>query len=405
MISLLTGLAPVGAAVAATSELLRELREAEGDAGSFCDAVLKWLDLSQAQIAVLLGVTPQAVSKWVKEEGVAFLAKDRRAQRLYSALRLIGGERYTFSASRLMGLAREEGWGEISDIALNGVDPANLYGTSDELWIVSDSPGRIIDWPELRSVVFSDRRAEREKLVAVFTSTMEGAEQWAEMFEREAISTAIDDKGDIDAEKGRVFQAYVYIIVTNITMYSCDCVISNPGSLCMVIFASQKSPSTYQLCNGMYFAIGTAMDEFTRISHAVGIGADSAKINFFPTGVKLGREVFDYPPRFTDTVIAKRGRSHDDDRRDEERGLSVSQTGNGMAGGILRTTDRRSESAIRFNKQSKFCPIYLLAYKRRPGDSFNKTRTLRIVHDELDRQKKNDSSNTGDGGVSNHDFW
>lgn len=127
---------------------------------SIADDLLRKVELTQTQLAALLGVTPQAVSKGLKEDGITYFGKESRAQRLYSALMFIGGDRYNLSASRLKELAPQVGWGSVEETSNSGIRPIELYEKADELWVISNSPAKIIDWEAMKNIVFSERKRE-----------------------------------------------------------------------------------------------------------------------------------------------------------------------------------------------------------------------------------------------------
>lgn len=235
-------------------------------------------------------------------------------------------------------------------------------------------------------------------------SSLEGAESWTEVLEREAVRTAIEGY-EVNPEGGQRYGVYVYVIVTNITTFSGDYLVANPGSRSMGVSAASKDPSMHYWNSGTYTQSDYAIDEFVRCVHRNGIGESPVKANFFPQGTKLTKEILDFPPRYIDGLIAKRGKTETEDE---------TPNGDDMAGGILRSASTHSENTVAFNKRTKYCPVFLLAYKRRPGESFNglATRTLRYISEELKRQKREEEQQQAESsgaGATDHgpkpSFW
>lgn len=357
------------------------------------DPPLPELDLLQSQIAVLLGISPQMVSRGIRDDKdtlIGFLSKERRAQRLYSALMYIGGDRFALSATRLKEIGARHGWSFEEPLA--SIRPAELYDNANELWVVSDSPGKHTDWPALKSMMFSESSRDRHKVVVFFLSTLEAAEDWAEVLERAAIQPAIG-KDQIAPDKGRRFGVYVYLVVTNLTPYSGDFTIANPGSVCMSLFTN-KLPGMYYWHQGVYVQ-SPVNTGFIRVVHRYDLGKSTEKANFFPHGVRLTKEVINFPPAFIDGLIAIRGKTAKEDD---------SADGNSMAGGILREPFKQPPETQAINKTTKFCPYFLLAYKRKPGDSYSR-RTQAQIQSELDRQKESDGADLGQGGIVSGGFF
>lgn len=365
-----------------TGFLRNESSQDEQGAG---DQFLKELGLSQSQVAALLGVTPQVVSKGVKEEGVDFFAK--RAQKLYAALLFVGGDNFSLAAVRLSEAARQNSWGVLEAEAKKSITPSDLYRDADELWVISDSPGKVLEWSELSGFLFSTPNQEQRvmhgahhKVMVFFFSTIEGAEAWAEVFEREMLKPAIHDYkiSQLDALQ---INAYVFFVVTNLTTYTQDFLIVDPGSQCMDVFTSRKSPKIAYWNAGSYVYAENNSSEFIKTVRHLELGTSAIKANFFPTGMKLQKEHLDLGKHgFMDGLIALRGKTLDED---------MSENGDGMAGGIFRSVVGRPLGTGFFNKKAKFCPLLLLAYKRKPGDSVHRSeRTVGIIQSELDRARE-----------------
>lgn len=344
------------------------------------ERALGWLDLSQAQIAALLAVSPQAISKGFREEGVDYLARDNKAKPLYLTLTQIGGERYSAAASRLKELAIALAWGNIESNAEEITSPKDLYAFADELWILADNPSLILNWESLRSQIMTPFRPAAEKVVVFFTRSLEGAERWAEVLEREFARDAIED-GFLNPDKTAVANSYLYIIVTNALSFSQDHVIADPGSRCMGVDTTARVSSAYFWIGNGYCRIPAPNLDFIRVAQGLGLGTTSQKVNFFPRGMQLRPEVLEFKHAFIDAIIAVRGPTTDEDETD---------SGEGLAGGVLRTVMGRPPQTSVFNKRTKFTPVFLLTYKRRPGDGMNKNpnRTIRILQNELTRSSE-----------------
>jgi len=344
--------------------------------------LLQLLDLSQAQVAALLGVSPQAVSKWYKDEGNDFLSKDRRAQRL-------------ISAQKLKSAAKQFSWGMLIDSYIQQITPRDLYESSDELWFVSDDPTKMIDWPSLENAIFLGDRNDRQKVIVFLMKTLDGAESFAETLEREAIRPAIQG-GQLNKEKIRQFCANVYIIVTNLTPYTNDFMISNPGSPCMGVVATTKPPCQYQWNYGNYSASNFTCGELIKFLHQYRLGA-TTKSNFFPLGKKLTPDMLNFPHAYSDALIAVAGESEQKDK---------TATGEALAGGMLKNLIRRDLPTQEFNKRTKFRAVFVLTYKRRPGDDSKKTVSIaeRIFRTEIATTEIN---NQGDATADRKStsFW
>lgn len=366
-----------------------ELSLGEGAA----DQLLSWLDLNQAQTATLLGVSPQAVSKGFKDEGVAFLA-GRRAQRLYMSLTNIGGDRYALAAHRLKEVARAFGWGDLETDEVELTSPNEVYAAADEIWVVSDSPSAMVDWNSFRRHLGSGPETDqRSKLVVFFLRTLEGAERWAEVIERDFARPAVHE-GRLDLDKVTTTGAYIFIVVTNAIPYAQDHLIVSPGSRCTEVIGSSKPPSVYQWVGGSYARARNPSVEFLRLVHRMGLGMGSVKASFFPQGVALTAEALDFEHTYIDGIIAIRGSTPEEDQ---------SVAAEAMAGGILESHAGRSPKTLSFNKRAKFTPIFLLVYRRRPGEGMNE-RTPRIIQDELERSQAL-ASNADTSMPPNRPFW
>jgi transcriptional regulator with XRE-family HTH domain len=343
---------------------------------SLSEALLKWFDLSQSQIAALLGISPQAISKALKDEEAEFFEKDRRIQRLYGAMQFIGGDRYALSVLRIKELSSHFDLGPLDDIASNLVRASDLYAGTDELWVISDNPGKIIDWTALKKTLFAERRddatfknkSEKEKVVIFFMSTLEGAENWAEALEREAMKPAIV-KTRVEIDRGMRFGANVFVIVTNLTAFTGDYVITNPGSRCMGMLSSAKPTGMYNWSGDAYFLVNpSGLKGFVQAAHRNELGQGSLKKHFFPQGERLGADKFDFPLKFLDGLIAIVGLE--------------------PVGGVLRNSSQYPQITIDSNsRRTKYTPAFLLTYKRTPGDSFNEGRPKRVVEAELQEQQ------------------
>ncbi|MBS0405063.1 MAG: hypothetical protein JSS17_01670 [Proteobacteria bacterium] len=344
------------------------------------ERTLAWLDLTQAQIAALLAVSPQAISKGFREKGIDYLDEDNKAKSLYLTLTQIGGDRYSTAASSLKKLAIALDWKNIESSTEEITSPQDLYAYVDELWVLADNPSAILNWESLRAQIMTSLRRTAERVVVFFTRTLEGAERWAEVLEREFARDAIQD-GFLEPEKTAVANSYIYIIVTNALSFSQDHVIANPGSRCMGLGTTTRAPSVYFWNGNDYCRIATPNLDFIRLAQGLGLGTTSQKVNFFPRGMQLKSEVLEFKHAFIDALFAVRGPTTDEDETD---------SGEGLAGGVFRTVMGRSSQTHVFNKRTKFTPVFILTYKRRPGDGMNKNpnRTIRILQDELARNSE-----------------
>jgi hypothetical protein len=341
------------------------------DVGHF----LRLLDLSQVQVAALLALTPQAVSKGLSEDGLAYLGGGGRAQRLFQALVYIGGDRYVRSAARLRELGRSLGWGGFDAEITDRVPAHDVYAQTEEMWVISDAPDQVLDWDAFKAQMLSPADASRPKVVVFFLRTLEAAERWAEVLERELVRPATQD-GSLSAEQVAVSGAYIFLVVSNALAYSQDFVITDPGSRCIDVLGVARTPTVHLWSGAAYVRSRTQNLGFVRLVRALELGASSNKANFFPLGTPLRSDILDFRHRFIDGLIAKRGERHEDQ-----------QSGELMAGGILSDAQNRAANTLEFNKRSKFTPVFILAYKRRPGDGPSE-RTLRLIHEELVRAKE-----------------
>lgn len=341
---------------------------------------LEWLGLTQAQIAALLAVSPQAVSKGFRDEGLDYLAREQRVNPLYQTLVQIGGERYANSAARLNEVAQALGWGSLEAPSDNLVVPRDLYAHAEELWFMADNPAALVDWDALRGHLISAERRELQKLVVFFTRTLEGAERWAEVLERELARTALLD-GRLDMSRASTAASYIYIITTNAMPFSQDHVLVNPGSRCMGLTSAARALGVYTFAGASYARLQATNVDFVRVSQAAGLGMSNLKVNFFPKGKMLRSDELDFPHVFMDGVIAARGATPTEDQ---------SPGGDQLAGGFLRSTVRKSDNTILFNRQAKFTPLYLLTYKRKPGEGLNKNpnKAIRAFQEEFDRTRE-----------------
>lgn len=369
--------------VTALASLLRSngVTEALDSEQSLSDALPKWLDLSQSQIAALLGISPQAISKAMKDEGVEFFRKDRRIQRLYGAMQFIGGDRYALSASRLKEVSKSLGLGPLDDVGSTLVNASDLYASTDELWVVSDNPGKSIDWDALKKALFSEIKddatlksgSEKGKVITFFMSTLEGAENWVEALERETMKPAVIEKSgnkSIDIDRRTRYGANVFVIVTNLTAFTGDYVITNPGSRCMGMLSSAKPTGMYSWNGDAYSLVNpSGLKGFVQAVHRNELGQGSLKRHFFPYGEPLSADKLDLTIKFIDGPI----------------GILGSEP----IGGILRDPSQHKQNTITFNSSRKYTPAFLLTYKRVPGEkiSASEIRIKRLIEAELKEQE------------------
>lgn len=359
------------------------------------DTLLRWLDLSQAQVSTLLGMSPQAVSKGFKDDGPAFLAGAGRGMRLFQSLSRIGGDRYALAASRLRDVAREQGWGSYELDSTTAVPAQEVYTGTEELWVISDSPSSVLDWEAFRGHLMATPSRERHQVVVFFLRTLEAAERWAEILEREFARRGIRD-GHLKVDDAGVSSAYVFLIVTNTLTYSQDFVIADAGSRCIDVLGATRPSTIFHWTGSAYGRASAPNSNFLRLARSLELGASTIKANFFPRGLPLKPDVFDYKHTFMDGLIAIRGKTAEEDN---------TLSGEQMAGGLLaNTTSNRAPTAIAFNKRAKFTPIFMLVYKRRPGEGLNRNRPLRVIQDELDRAREQAPDADPKSPQSNN-FW
>ena len=341
--------------------------------------LLRQLDLSQTQVATLLGLSPQAVSKGFKEDGVQYLGGGGRAIRLHQALNYIGGDRYALSALRLRDVGRNLGWGAFESETVDLVPAQEVYSSAEEIWVVSDSPSSVLDWEALRSHLFESPNRERHKVVVFFLRTLEAAERWAEVLEREFARPAIHD-GHLNLDQTASAGAYIVLVVTNALAYSQDFLVTDAGSRCVDVMGSTKSPTIYQWAGSAYIRSKNQNTGFARLARTLELGTSTIKANFFPRGIPLKSDVLDFKHTFIDGLIAIRGETLEED---------ASPTGERMGGGILANSAvTRPANTIGFNKKSKFTPVFLLVYRRRPNEGLNRNKPLRLLLDELERARE-----------------
>lgn len=342
-------------------------------------AALEWLGLTQVQIAALLAISPQAVSKGLREEGLDYLARDNRVQPLHQALAHIGGDRYAEAAARLRDAARVLGWGSLDAPVEEFISPRDLYSFAEELWVLADNPATVVHWNALRDQMIAAGVQDNQKLIVFFTRTLEGAERWAELLEREFARDALLDDG-IDWDRASVASCNLYIIVTNALAFAQDHILIDPGSRCMGLSSTIRPALAYNLAGPNYTRIKSPNLDFIRICQSIGLGTSNLKSNFFPKGVLLRSEILDFRHVYIDGIIAARGPKHEEDE---------SASGDLLAGGVLRGIAGRPPQTIAFNKRAKFTPLFLLTYKRRPGEGLNRNpkKSIRALQEEFDRTR------------------
>lgn len=355
-------------------------------------ALLRTLDLSQVQIATLLGQSPQAVSKGLQQRGVDdYLGKDGRAQRLYQALMHIGGIAYVDCATRLRDEGRRRGWRGLDTEIPAQVSAGDLYASTDELWVFSDAPGSILDWDAMRRQLFGEQVGDRPKVVVFFLRTLDAAERWAEVLERESVQPATAN-WQIDPARIAQPAAFIYLIVTNTLPYTQDFLLADPGSRCAEHVGAARSPTVYQWGGSGYIAPRSQNLDFVRLARALDLGTNLLKANFFPRGLPLKPDVLEFRHTFLDGLIAIRGETQEE---------ASATGGERLAGGVLAPSLHtvRSESALAFNRRAKFTPVFILVYKRRPGDAHIRPKTLRVLQEELDRARLDETDRGRDHGL------
>lgn len=340
-------------------------------------AVLEWLGLTQAAVAALLAISPQSVSKSVREQGLHFLGPpDRKSQSLYSALVRIGGDKYLLAASRLREVARVMGWGHLHS-PFDGLSQAgDVYASATEMWFVSDAPGASMDWGALRAQIVQPTATEAHKVVVFLARTLEGAERWAEALEREFARPALAG-GKLELENAAVSGCYLFVLVCNALSFSQDYLITDPGSPCMGVATAAQAPAAYVWAGNAYATVEAPNLQVVSVLHGVGLGQSATKANFFPKGVPLKQDMLDFKFTFLDSLVAVRGPTSDEDS---------TPAGDRLVGGVLKSVANRAPQTLAFNRRSKFTPVCLLVYKRRPREGLNRnpSRSIRVLTAELE---------------------
>jgi hypothetical protein len=376
-----------------------------------------FVGVNQTQIAALLGLSPQAVSKGLRDDGILFLSKDRRVFRLHQALMAVGGDKYLTAALKLRELSRPMEWGSIPTNTTEVFSPQDVYATSDELWVFADNPADTLDWEILREQIFTAEAKDpenQEKLLVFFVRTLEAAERWAGILERELIAPSIEDDR-INLEKKGFARHFVYIVVSNTFPYAQDFILSNPGSRCMGIVGAAKTPTIYVWTGASYVRPLNQNFGVIDLAQQLDLGTAALKMHFFPKGFILRPEVASFQNKFLDGMIAIRGGLlHEDEHfylngelADEEQWIDP--LGLKMAGGVLSNPSQQPLNTQTFNKKSKFCPLFICVYRRKPGESFNERRMNvgihKVVSDELQRRRDERSEPSGFEPSRTGKFW
>lgn len=339
------------------------------------------LRLNQAQVAALLGVTPQAVSK-AFDEGQDFFRV--RAAKLYDSLRFVGGDTYSAAAETLKGYCRHT-WGiELAYRGLESTAPEDIY-REDEVWFLSDNPVKALAWESFADVLFGQQRRVRDQIFVFFTSSLEGAEKWAEDLQRAMVS--IQHGKAIPSHKTRCF---IYIIATNALPFCGDIVITNPGSKCVGAAQSVQAPTAYGFSDGRYVRVSFPVNQLVRVFQELGMGTNPDKVNFFPRGAVLKGEVLYFQYAFAHGLLGIHGQS-----RDPEETVWV--------GGVLRNTLGRKPVTLEFNRKRQFIPIAIMMLKMKPGDGPSEM-AVRVIQAQLDRAEPGVESK-GSGRERLDDFW
>ncbi|MDS4057928.1 MAG: helix-turn-helix transcriptional regulator [Candidatus Contendobacter sp.] len=338
--------------------------------------ILERIGLSQAQLAILLGISPQVVSRGMQSR--EFLRG--RAQRLYDVISYIGGDRYELVASLLKKVTYEE-WGD--DLQYGGVEnvsSADLYQNTEELWVLSDNPAEVLDYRVFKEIFFGNKE-EKEPLIVFFVSSLEGAEQWAEFLERESI---IDENFRVVPNKSLCTRSYIYIITVNVLPFSPNFLIGNPGSRCASRILASQSPDVFAWTGVAYVRLpnSSLASNFIRLAQQFGLGRSTEKVNFFPRAVPLGPDKLEFPLHFSDSILGIRGKGFE-----EAPNLADELT----IGGILRITEGRQPNAIKTHQAAKIVPLFLMTYKKRPGDG-PKDKSLNIVQREISGARSTDTN-------------
>lgn len=363
--------------------------------GDEVDQLLRRCDLSQVQVATLLGLTPQAVSKGFRDWSADYLFREGRAEKLFKALTLIGGRRHNDILSALRLEADRRGLGPFESRADEISQPSDVYSSADEIWVISDLPGQVLDWEALRGHLIEDPDRSRHKVVVFFLRSLEAAERWAETLDREFAQSAIND-GFLDRSRVAKAGAYIFLIVTNALTYSQDFIIAEPGSPCVGVPGPRRSPTFYLWADSGYMPAHNPNTNFIGLARSLQLGTGSLRANFFPKGEIIRKERFDFQHRFMDGLIAVHGRFDGPGEKSDGIDSEDSTAHEGeRAGGILGTTQGRPRNAVLINRRMQFVPAFVLVYRKRPGEG-PKERSLNEIDDDLKRARELDSGLAGD---------
>ncbi len=356
-----------------------------------CDAILQEIGLSQVQVSALLGITPQAISKACKEKGGAFLLDEVRINRLYELMVYIGGDRYTDTAKKLHDFALRKGIFVNSYIGAKKLHPKDVYESKGDLWIVSDNPENVIDHDSFNAALFPNIETHNneknffpghyKKTFNFFCSSISGADKWAYILDKmsyEAVSS------------GQKFCANVRIFITNLTKYSDEFVLATPSAF------NDNTPESmnelYKFIHGSYYGFQVNNFSLVKDIYRSGVRIGSLELtNWQGLGDQIDKK--DIP--YLDDLIGVRGKTHSEDE---------SSFGEGMCGGIIselvsprEIEENYGKNTLKFNKKTKFTPVFILGYKRSVGDTYSKSNE----HNLKGLKVKDDSIKTLTSSISN----
>jgi len=397
----------------------------------FTNKFLSYIGLSQAQVSTLLGLTPQAISKGLNHEGIHFFSSSK-VQKLHNTLETIGTKKYIATANRLKEISNHLSLSEIKHTKNNHPSTKEFYLSSNELWILSNAPEKIIDLTEFSSTFFF---SDENKRAVFLMSSLEHADRWAGIIESILISPAINtETGEINETLGRKLSSQIHIIVHNTMPYGSDFIIKDPNNNLREY--SLDSEYGYIWDGSMYIRKPEKEQAFIQLTKSLGIGVDN---NFFPNGKNINDSTLAFRNNFSDKLIGIRGGKNNNKIQSNfingapmplvyaggpimvaamaaaavgggslgatVKGFLSNVVGTVLAGGIstgdnTSISDKEKNLAEEFSEKSKFIPVFISTYRRNSGDSFNhdKNKITKHIKNEYEFIKKNNNN-------SNEDFW
>jgi hypothetical protein len=314
------------------------------------EAFLRRTDLSATELAALLGVSRQHVSKDLD----AIVGSHSTLLDLCRTLRGIGTKRALDLCDSVTSFAKESLGLEVAMPGGGGAVGCKsflqLLPKCQELWVCSSSPPEL-ERSDYWSALCRHILDQRNKLLVYFVPTLELADRVAERFEDELFRREFDEDGR-KIQEPEAFRATVFVIATSLVASTPHTWIINPGSADI----ADGPQSTWALGSdgNDFFELPIRFgQDFIRKARAAGLGVARNRDNFFPLGQSL-----------KDSGIPFRSYPH----VDQLIGIRLSHSVGLFEGEPIRRASGEERDPQQGPHPLKFFPAFIRAYRKKAGE-------------------------------------